>query len=164
MKKAVIALALSATTVMAAQPVKKCPECEMALTRITTTNAPVPEGPYQQAVSVDLSHTKRLVFVSGQVAMDPVTGQLMEDDIQTATSQTMDNIEAILDAAGTGWCSVVRMDVFLRDMNDWEGMNAEYAKRFVNGAFPARQTVGVSMDNRIEMSCIAVVPMEDDEE
>jgi 2-iminobutanoate/2-iminopropanoate deaminase len=104
------------------------------------------------------------VFVSGQVARDPVTGQLVEDDIATATARTMDNIEAILDAAGTGWCSVVRMDVFLRDMNDWEGMNAEYSKRFVSGAYPARQTVGVSMDNRIEMSCIAVVPMEDDDE
>lgn len=111
-----------------------------------------------QAIAVDIQKTKKLLFVSGQVALDPVTGKELENDIQTATKRTMDNIEAILKEAGSDWKYVVRVDVFLRDLNDWEGMNEVYGTYFPNGVFPARQTVGVNMVNRIEMSCIAVVP------
>lgn len=113
-----------------------------------------------QAISVDLEKTKKLVFVSGQVAIDPVTGQEQESDIHIATNRTLDNVEAILKAAGSGWEYVVRVDIFLRDLSDWQGMNEEYAKRFPNGIYPARQTVGVNMVNRIEISCVAIVPKE----
>lgn len=111
-----------------------------------------------QAIKVDLQNTKELVFVSGQVALDPKTGILLENDIQTATARTLDNVEAILKAAGSDWKYVTRVDIFLKDWSDWEAMNEEYGKRFPNGIFPARQTVVVNMENRIEISCIAIVP------
>lgn len=93
--------------------------------------------------------------------IDPKTGIMIEDSIQSATKQTLDNVEAILKEAGSDWEYVVRMDVFLQNFDrDWDGMNEEYSKRFTNGIFPARQTVGVSMDNNtlVEISCIAIVP------
>ncbi|MES2273802.1 MAG: RidA family protein [Chlamydiota bacterium] len=127
--------------------------------KIQTESAAKVLGNYSQAISVDLQKTKNLVFVAGQVAIDPATGELLEGDIYTATRQTLDNIEAILKASGSDWEHVVRMDVFLRDFNDWDGMNEEYAKRFPSGVFPARQTVEVGMENRVEISCIAVVPL-----
>lgn len=129
--------------------------------KIDTINAPAALGAYSQAISVDLENTKNLVFVCGQVAIDPKTGKMIEDNIHSATNQTLDNVEAILKAAGSDWKYVVRMDVFLQDFDrDWDGMNEEYAKRFPEGTFPARQTVGVRMDDNtlVEISCIAVVP------
>ena len=126
--------------------------------RIQTRDAAAVLGNYSQAIRVDLEKTKNLVFVSGQVAIDPKTGELREGDIRTATNQTLDNIEVILREAGSDWQYVVRMDVFLKDFNDWDGMNEEYAKRFPHGVFPARQTVEVGMENLVEISCIAVVP------
>jgi 2-iminobutanoate/2-iminopropanoate deaminase len=126
--------------------------------RIETRGAPPALGAYSQAVIVDLTKAERLVFVAGQIPLDPKTGKLLDSDITIATRRTLDNIEAILEEAGSGWDYVVRMDVFLRDFNDWDGMNAEYAKRFRKGHYPVRQTVGVQMDDRIEISCIAVVP------
>lgn len=131
--------------------------------KIETVNAPKAFGAYSQAISVDLEKTKNLVFVSGQVPIDPQTGKMIENNIHAATNKTLDNVEAILKAAGSDWPYVVRMDVFLQDVNrDWEGMNEEYAKRFPNGIFPARQTVGVPLDANtlVEISCIAIVPFE----
>lgn len=125
---------------------------------IKAAKAPKPVGNYSHAVSIDLDKAKNLVFLAGQVALDPETGELMEGDIATATNRVLDNLEAILNEAGTNWANVVRVDVFLRDFNDWSGMNEEYAKRFPSGKFPARQTVEVGMEHRIEISCIAVVP------
>ena len=124
---------------------------------IETPNAPKVSGAYSLGTSVDLRKGK-LLFVSGQVAEDPKTGKLLEDDIHTATRQTLDNIGAILKAAGSDWQYVVRMDVFLKDFNDWGGMNEEYTKRFAKGKYPARQAVQVTMENRIEISCIAFIP------
>lgn len=124
---------------------------------ITTKNAATPLGAYSQGVGVDLSKGK-LIFVSGQIANDPQTGKLYEEDIKVATRQTFNNIQAILRAAGTDLEHVVRMDVFLKDFKDWDGMNEEYLKYFKAGHFPARQTVQVGMENRIEISCIALVP------
>jgi 2-iminobutanoate/2-iminopropanoate deaminase len=132
---------------------------ESAIQQIRAENAPIPVGNYSHAMSIDLQKTKNIVFLSGQVAINPKTGELMEEDIATATNQVLDNLEVILKAAGSGWEYVARVDVFLRDFNDWDGMNAEYAKRFPKGVFPARQTVGVRLDHRIEISCIAVVPL-----
>lgn len=116
-----------------------------------------PLGAYSQATMVDLHHGK-LLFISGQIAVDPKNGKLLEDNIKIATRQTLDNIETILKASGSDWKYVARMDVFLKDFNDWDGMNEEYAKRFPNGIYPARQTVQVGMENRIEISAIAFIP------
>lgn len=129
--------------------------------KIDTPHAPKALGAYSQAINVDLEKTKNLVFVCGQVAIDPKTGKMIEDNIHSATNQTLDNIEAILKAAGSDWKYVVRMDVFLQNFDrDWDGMNEEYSKRFPEGVYPVRQTVGVSMDDNtlVEISCIAIVP------
>ena len=129
--------------------------------KIDTDAAPKALGAYSQALSVDLENTKNLVFVCGQVPLNPKTGKMVESDIRTATNQALDNVEAILKAAGSDWKYVVRSDVFLQHFDrDWDGMNEEYAKRFPNRVFPARQTVGVKMDDDtlVEISCIAIVP------
>lgn len=130
---------------------------ENPVKNIETTKAPAPLGAYSQATSVDVSKGK-LLYVSGQVAIDPKSGKLLEGDIKTATRQTLDNIEAILKAAGSDWKYVVNMEVFLKDFNDWDGMNEEYAKRFPNKIYPARHTVQVGMENRIEIACMALIP------
>lgn len=132
-----------------------------AITEIKTINAPKPEGSYSQGLSINLSQAENLVFVGGQIAKNPLTGEIIQNDIRAATNQTMDNIEAVLREAGSDWEHVVRMDVFLKDYDrDWDAMNEEYGKRFPNKVYPARQTVGVHMDSSllIEMSCIAIVP------
>lgn len=133
-----------------------------AIQRLETTDAPKPMGAYSQIVSVDLEQTKKLIFVSVQYAMDPVTGKMVENDIHAATNQTLDNMEAILKKAGSDWEHVVRMDVFLLNYceENWAAMNQEMAKRFKNGAYPVRQTIGAKMDDDspVQMSCIAVVP------
>jgi len=144
-------LLVSWTSICPATPIQK----------IETLNAPKALGAYSQAISVDLETTKNLIFVCGQVPLNPISGKMIEDDIHSATNQTLDNVEAILKAAGSDWEYVVRVDVFLQDFDrDWAGMNTEYAKRFPNKIFPARQTVGVHMDSDtlVEISCIAIVP------
>ena len=72
--------------------------------------------------------------------------------------QTLDNIGVLLKAAGSDWKYVINMEVFLKDFKDWDGINEEYAKRFPNNIYPARHTVQVGMDNRIEIACQAWVP------
>lgn len=124
---------------------------------VKTDKAPPAIGPFSQGTSVDLQKGK-LLFVSGQTATDPKTGKLREENIRIATRQTLDNIEAILKAAGSDWKYVVRTDVFLNNLNDWDGMNEEYALRFPNKIFPARQTVQAMMPYRIEISVIALIP------
>ena len=124
---------------------------------VETVNAAKPLGAYSQGTVVDLTGGK-LLYVSGQVAIDPKTGKLLEGDIRTATKQTLDNIQAILKAAGSDWKYVVNMEVFLKDFNDWDGMNEVYAQRFPNKIYPARHTVQVGMENRIEIACVAFIP------
>jgi 2-iminobutanoate/2-iminopropanoate deaminase len=129
--------------------------------KIESVNAPASLGAYSQGLIIDLENTKNLVFVSGQVAFNPETGKMEEENIHVATNQTLDNVEAILKSAGSDWEYVVRVDVFLQNLDrDWNGMNEEYAKRFPKGVFPVRQTVGVKMDGStlVEISCIAIVP------
>jgi 2-iminobutanoate/2-iminopropanoate deaminase len=123
---------------------------------ISTPNAPKPLGSYSQAVSVD-PKAGRLVFVAGQIANDK-NGKLYESDIRVATRLALNNIATVLKASGSDLEHVVRMDVFLKDFSDWDAMNEEYAKFFHNNRYPARQTVQVGMENRIEISCIAVAP------
>lgn len=160
---AITSLLLSSITFCSAGCTTCCSVSNTPIQKIDTANAPKALGAYSQALSVDLENTKNLIFVCGQVAIDPKTGKMNEDDIHSATNQTLDNIEAILKEAGSDWKYVVRMDVFLQSERfdaDWDGMNEEYAKRFPDGIFPARQTVGVHMDANtlVEISCIAIVP------
>ncbi|MGL4539456.1 MAG: Rid family detoxifying hydrolase [Candidatus Rhabdochlamydia sp.] len=127
--------------------------------KIETNQAPQAVGPYSQAISVDVTNSQ-LVFVSGQLPLDPITGKLINEDIEEATCQVLNNIEAILIAANSNLNEVVRVDIFLKDLNDFQKMNEEYKRRFTNANFPARQTVQVAklpLDASIEISCIAVV-------
>lgn len=144
------ALLIGLISICSASPIQK----------IESPDAPA-FGAYPQALSIDLENTKNIVFVTGQVPINPKTGKMVDENIQLATNQTLDNIEAILKSAGSDWEHVVRMDVFLLHFDrDWDGMNEEYAKRFSKGVFPVRYSVGVTMDNDtlVEMTCIAIVP------
>lgn len=125
---------------------------------VETTDAPKPLGAYSQGMIADLSQGK-LLFIAGQVALDPKTGKLLEDDIHTATQRTMENIGAILKAAGSDWKYVLHTDVMLKNFDrDWDGMNEEYAKYFSNKVFPSRKSFETNIENRIEISAIAYIP------
>lgn len=129
------------------------------LKQITTDTAPSAIGPYSQALIIQGNHS--LVFVSGQLPIDPQTGELIQGDIQILTRQTLDHIEAILIASSSCLYNVVKTEVFLKNLKrDFMGMNEEYAKRFNPNAPPCRQTIevaGLPKDSLIEISCIAVV-------
>jgi len=126
--------------------------------KIMTDAAPLAIGPYSQAIVVEGNHS--LVFVSGQLPLDPKTGELVQGDIKALTKQTLDNIEAILIASSSNLYNVVKTEVFLKDLKrDFEGMNEEYAKRFNPQVPPSRQTIQVSdlpKGSLIEISCIAL--------
>lgn len=122
--------------------------------QVITDQAPAAIGPYSQAVIAD-----ELVFVSGQIPIDPATGEMVEADIRIQTRRVLDNLTAVLDAAGSGLDSVVKVEVFLADMADFGTMNKIYAEYFDAEVKPARQAVEVSRlpkDALIEISCIAV--------
>ena len=108
-------------------------------TIVKTDKAPAPIGPYNQAVWAG-----NLLFVSGQVAIDPPTGELVMDDIETETHQVMKNIKAILTEAGVDFGYVVKTTIFLSDMGTFAKVNAVYGSYFT-GEFPARETVQVSV-------------------
>ena len=119
---------------------------------VSTASAPRAIGPYSQAVRAGA-----LLFVSGQVPLDPVTGQLVEGDIAAQTHRVFQNIGEILKSGGASFDHVVRTTVFLADMNDFAAMNDVYATYFASPA-PARATVQVSRlpkDARIEIDVIA---------
>lgn len=121
---------------------------------IRTDGAPAAVGPYSQGIATD-----SLVFVSGQVPMDPATGTIIEGSIEEQTKQVLKNIAAVLKAAGCTMEDVVRCDVFLKDMNDFKIVNEIYAEAFNFDPKPARQAVEVArlpMDVQVEISCIAV--------
>lgn len=124
------------------------------LEKIETADAPAAIGPYVQAISAF-----PFIFVSGQLPLNPTTGQLVESDIRRQTNQVLDNLEAILKACQCTFLNVVRCDVFVKDLNDFALINEEYAKRFTQPTPPARQTVQVArlpLDALIEISCIAM--------
>lgn len=126
------------------------------LTKIETLHAPKAIGPYSQAI-----RTNQLLFVSGQLPINPENGQLVEADIRIQTQRVLDNLEAILTASGCTFQDVVRVDVFLKDLNDFARLNEEYAKRFQHPSPPARQTIQVArlpLDALVEISCIAQIP------
>lgn len=104
---------------------------------IITSNAPAPIGPYTQAIQ-----TGNMLFVSGQIAMNPHTGEILTADIQSETKQVMQNISAILEEAGYTFDDIIKTTIFLRDMNDFTKVNEVYGSYF-SVSFPARETVAV---------------------
>jgi 2-iminobutanoate/2-iminopropanoate deaminase len=125
---------------------------------ISTPDAPKAIGPYSQAI-----RAKGLVFVSGQVAIDPATQQVIDGDITAQTEHVMQNLSAILSAAESNLEKVLRCTVFLKSMNDFAAMNAVYGKYF-NSSPPARSTVEVSRlpkDVLVEIDVIALTPAEE---
>lgn len=122
--------------------------------KIETDQAPKAIGPYSQAV-----WAAPFVFVSGQLPLDPATGNLVKSDVILQINRVLDNIEAILKAAGCTLHDVVRCDLFLKDLNDFAVVNQEYGKRFYQPVPPARQTIQVArlpLDAMVEISCIAL--------
>lgn len=116
--------------------------------------APEPIGPYSQAIQAG-----KLVFLAGQIPLDPATGQLIEGDIAAQTRRAMDNIVAVLEEAGLGPDDVVKTTIYLADMADFPAMNEVYGSYF-KGTPPARAAVQVARlpkDARIEIDVIAVV-------
>jgi 2-iminobutanoate/2-iminopropanoate deaminase len=121
---------------------------------INTGNAPAPIGPYNQAV-----RSGNLLFISGQICLDPATGELKNKDLQEETHQVMHNLKAILQEAGGSFSNVVKTSIFLTDMNRFSEVNEIYGKYF-SDAFPARETVQVSALPRfvnVEISMIASI-------
>ena len=119
---------------------------------IQTSSAPAAIGPYSQAVRVG-----EFLFVSGQVPIDPDTGAVVEGDIAVQARQSLSNLKAILNAAGTNMGAVVKTTVFLADMNDFAAMNEVYAQ-FFQEPFPARSAVQVGRlprDAKVEIEAIA---------
>jgi 2-iminobutanoate/2-iminopropanoate deaminase len=125
----------------------------MNKTIINTPDAPAPIGPYNQAVL-----SGNTVFISGQICIDPVSGQLKNKDLQEETHQVMHNLKAILSAAGMDFSNVVKTTIFITDMNRFSEMNEVYGKYFTS-EFPARETVQVSALPKfvnVEISMIAI--------
>lgn len=119
---------------------------------IRTNNAPAPIGPYNQAVLCG-----DMLFISGQIALDPVNGSLVDENIQAETTQVMENLSAILDAAGMNFSNVVKTSIFLMDMGQFGLVNEVYARYFETDA-PARETVqvaGLPRGVNVEISMIA---------
>lgn len=121
---------------------------------INTPNAPAPIGPYNQAVLVN-----GILYVSGQVPMDPSTGKLVEGDIKKETKQCMENLKAILEEAGMGFEDVVKASIFIKDMHQFSQINEVYGSYFDADTAPARETVEVANLPRfvnVEISMIAI--------
>ena len=122
---------------------------------IATENAPAAIGPYSQAVKV-----MNFVFTAGQIPLVPGTGKFIEGDITDQTNQVMQNLQAVLAAAGSGLEFVVKSTVFLQDMNNFAAFNEEYGRYFVDNP-PARSTVEVAklpLGALVEIEVIALIP------
>ncbi len=121
---------------------------------ISTENAPGAIGPYSQAIKVG-----GMVYCSGQIPIDPVTGEFVSHEVAEQTEQVLKNLEAVLKAANTSLANVVKTTVFLADMSDFAVMNEVYA-RFFSENKPARATVQAARlprDAKVEIDCIATV-------
>jgi len=119
---------------------------------VLTDKGPKPIGPYSQAIRAN-----GFLYVSGQVALDPKTGELLGNDVAQQTQRTLENVKGILEAAGSNLHHVVKTTVFLKDMNDFAAMNETYAKYFPSAPF-ARSTVQVARlpkDALVEIEVIA---------
>lgn len=122
---------------------------------ITTTKAPAPIGPYNQAVL-----SGNTLYTSGQIALHPETGELVLDDIKTETTQVMENMKAVLEAANMTFENVVKTSIFISNMNNFAAINEVYESYFNNATAPARETVEVARlpkDVNVEISMIAVI-------
>ncbi len=120
---------------------------------ISTENAPGAIGPYSQAVKAG-----GFVFCSGQIPINPQTGEFISEDVAGQTRQVLENLSAVLEAADTNLSNVVKTTVFLADMNDFAAMNEVYAEFFSENK-PARATVQAARlprDARVEIECVAV--------
>lgn len=127
----------------------------MTIKPVYTTNAPAPIGPYSQGVVAG-----NMLFLSGQVALDPSTGELNNSNIKVETEQVMNNIAALLTEAGLGFSNVAKTTIFLSDMSLFNEVNEVYAGYF-SGNYPARETVavkGLPRNVNVEISMIAALP------
>jgi len=119
---------------------------------IATPHAPQAIGPYSQAV-----RSGEWLFISGQIPLDPHTGQLVQGDIEAETRRVLDNLRAVLEAAGATFADVVKTTIFLTDLATFEAVNRVYAERF-SSSFPARATVQVAAlprGARVEIDAVA---------
>lgn len=126
----------------------------MELTQISTPHAPAAIGPYSQAIRCG-----QFVYTSGQIALDPATGELVGEDVQAQTHRVLQNMQAVLSSAGSSLNHVIKTTVFLISMSDFQAMNAIYASYFT-GTPPARSTVAVAELPRkalVEIECVALV-------
>ena len=126
----------------------------MERTKISTAHAPAAIGPYSQAIRIG-----QFVYTSGQIALEPTSGELVGSDVQAQTHQVMNNLQAVLTTAGTSLANVVKTTVFLTRMSDFSAMNAIYAAYFSDPA-PARSTVAVAELPRqalVEIECVALI-------
>ena len=122
--------------------------------QVYTKKAPEPIGPYSQAIKIN-----NLVFTSGQIAIDPQTGSFISGDIREQTKQTIRNIEAILEAAGSDILKVIKVTVYLKDINEFTAMNEVYEEYFGKSK-PARSTAESShlpKDAKIELDVVAYI-------
>jgi 2-iminobutanoate/2-iminopropanoate deaminase len=121
---------------------------------ISTDGAPAAIGPYSQAI-----RSGDLVFLSGQIPLDPKSGELVSGDITAETERVLDNLAAVLEASGCSFADVVKTTIYLVDLGDFQVVNQAYAKRFASSP-PARATVQVSAlpkGARVEIDAIARV-------
>lgn len=122
---------------------------------IKTTNAPMPIGPYNQAVLAGDT-----LYISGQIPMNPVSGKLVTTGIKDATKQVMENLNAILTEADLSFNNIVKSSIFIEDMNDFAAINEVYGAYFEEATAPARETVQVAklpLGVAVEISVIAVI-------
>ena len=129
----------------------------MKRTQISTAHAPAAIGPYSQAIRVG-----QFIHTSGQIALDPASGEIAGEDVSAQTHQVLQNLQAVLSSAGASLASVVKTTVFLARMTDFQAMNAVYATYFQEngGPLPARSTIAVAELPRkalVEIECIALV-------
>jgi 2-iminobutanoate/2-iminopropanoate deaminase len=125
---------------------------------LTVDNAPRAIGPYTQAQVVRLHGGGRMLFTSGQIALDPATGALRGDDAAAQTEQVFRNLGAILEGAGLSFADVVKTTVYLASMDDFQAMNEVYARHFDQSA-PARTTIAAAelpKNARVEIDAVAI--------
>lgn len=127
----------------------------MSTTSVHSDDAPKAIGPYSQAISAN-----GFLFTAGQIALDPVSMEVVAGDVAAQSEQVLKNLSAVLSAAGADWNDVVKTTVFLRDMADFAAMNAVYS-RVLGDSRPARSTVavaGLPRDVRVEIELVAALP------
>lgn len=126
----------------------------MSTQAVTTPKAPAAIGPYSQAIRAG-----GFLFCSGQIALDPATGELVPGDVRVQTERVMQNLGAVLAAGGSGWDRVVKVTIFLTDMSDFAAVNEVYGRYFEGLTPPARATVAVRTLPRnvdVEIDCVAL--------